>query len=259
MPDALFIPDGDAFVPTELGAGPWDPNALHGGATSALMARAVESLEPGADMFVARMTAEFLRPVPIQPLAVTTSMLRPGNRVQLVGVSVTSDGVEVARATALRIRQKPVEIPDYPRPELVMPVMPELGAESQEGLSQGLGSAMEMRFAEGHFTVPGPAAAWMRLRVPVVAGEESSPLMRVMATADFGNGLSGVLNFLSYIYINPDLTVYLHRLPEGEWICLDAVTSAEPNGVGFAESRLWDRHGTVGRSAQALLIDQRGA
>jgi acyl-CoA thioesterase len=78
-----------------------------------------------------------------------------------------------------------------------------------------------------------------------------------MAAADFGNGLSGVVDYFSYLYINPDLTVYLSRPPRGEWVCLESVTDAQANGIGLAESRLWDQDGPIGRSAQALLIDRR--
>jgi hypothetical protein len=41
-----------------------------------------------------------------------------------------------------------------------------------------------------------------------------------------------------------------------EWVCLDAVTWAQPNGVGLAESLLWDRRGPIGRSLQSLLLER---
>jgi acyl-CoA thioesterase len=81
--------------------------------------------------------------------------------------------------------------------------------------------------------------------------------MRVVAAADFGNGVSRVLDFTRHLFINPDLTVYLHRRPRGEWIALDAETFAGGNGVGLAQSRLFDRDGYVGTSLQALLLDAR--
>jgi hypothetical protein len=257
MAEALFVPDGDLYVPTGLAAGPWSPDALHGGASSALMARAIEAVEPGADMFVTRMTTELLRPVPMAPLAVTAQLLRPGKKVQLVGASLSASGVEVARATALRIRQAPTSVPTYPHREEKAPPMPDEGSDLAGGLRDGLGTAMDISFVSGDFMSPGPAAAWMRLRYPVVAGEPPSPLMRVVASADFGNGLSGVLDFMRYIYINPDLTVYLHRALEGEWVLLDAATEVGPNGVGVAESRLWDLTGPIGRSLQGLLVEER--
>ena len=53
----------------------------------------------------------------------------------------------------------------------------------------------EVRFVQGHFASVGPASAWVRLAVPLVAGEEPSALQRVAAAADFGNGFSAVLDF----------------------------------------------------------------
>ena len=123
MEDAVFIPDGDVFTPTEHAGGPWDPRALHGGAPAALMARAIEAVEPDLDMFVSRITAEFMRPVPMAPLKLTTEVIRPGKKVQLVQASLTADGQEVARATALRIRQVEIDVPA--RVEGPMPPPPE--------------------------------------------------------------------------------------------------------------------------------------
>jgi hypothetical protein len=80
--------------------------------------------------------------------------------------------------------------------------------------------------------------------------------MRVAAAADFGNGVSSILDWRRYVFINPDLTVYLHRHPAGEWICLDASTRVEA-GVGLAESALYDEVGAIGRSLQGLLITTR--
>ena len=89
-------------------------------------------------------------------------------------------------------------------------------------------------------------------------GEPPTPLQRVVAAADFGNGLSGVLDFRTHLYINPDLTVYLHRYPRSEWVCLDSRTWIHEHGVGLAESRLWDQEGPIGRSLQSLLVGRRG-
>jgi hypothetical protein len=116
--------------------------------------------------------------------------------------------------------------------------------------------AVEHRFVAGGFDRPGPSTDWIRLRVPLVAGEPLSPLARVVAVADFGNGISWVLSRNDgYRFINPDLTVYLHRLPAGEWVCLEAATAVEAHGIGLAESRLWDEHGPIGRALQSLLLE----
>ena len=111
--------------------------------------------------------------------------------------------------------------------------------------------------AEGRFTQQGPAFAWFRLRVPIVAGEEPSALQRLVAAADFPNGISSELSWDDYLFINPDLTVYVEREPRGEWIGVDAETRIVENGVGLAHAVLYDAEGRVGRSLQSLYVAQR--
>ena len=75
------------------------------------------------------------------------------------------------------------------------------------------------------------------MRAALVAGEQPTPLQRVLIAADSGNGVSATLDWSRYVFINVDLTVHLHRLPAGEWVCLDAITVPEPTGVGLADTR----------------------
>jgi hypothetical protein len=117
--------------------------------------------------------------------------------------------------------------------------------------------SMEWRFAEGSLGRRGPAAAWGRMRVPLVEGEEPSPLTRVLVLADSGNGVSRELSFSTWLFINPELTVHLHREAVGEWICLDAQTAVSDGGVGLATSVLSDQDGPIGVGAQALLVAAR--
>src|SRR5205814_1941321 len=78
----------------------------------------------------------------------------------------------------------------------------------------------------GGFHRPGPARVWSRMRHPLVPDEEPSPLQRVLAVADSGNGLSGELDLSSWFFINPELTVHLHREAVGEWVCIEAATTS---------------------------------
>ena len=103
----------------------------------------------------------------------------------------------------------------------------------------------------------GPCTAWFRLRSPIVAGETPSPLQRLAAAGDFGNGISATLSWDDYLYINPDLTLYIEREPVGEWICLESETRIARGGIGVAESVLYDERGRVGRATQALLVAPR--
>lgn len=266
MADAIFHLDGDVVVPTDLARGPWTPDAQHGGAPAALLARAVERFDGGDAMVVTRVTIELMRPVPIAPLRLAMRLARPGRKVQLVEAAlvVAATGVEVVRATGLRLRRATVPLPEGsvvsgapPGPTIgVVSRPPWAGHIEYTGFHSG---AVEMRFVRGTFAEPGPATAWIRLRVPLVAGETTSGLVRVAAAADFGNGISWVLSRRDgYRFINPDLTIYLHRHPVGEWIALEAATSPDPLGVGLAESRLYDERGAIGRSLQSLLVERDG-
>jgi hypothetical protein len=259
MPESVYLPDGDGFFATELARGPWDPNAQHGGAPSALLARAIERHDPGPPMHVARLTIELLRPVPLGPIELRTRTVRPGKKVQLVESSLHAGGNEVARAVGLRIRVKDVPLPGLTGLEDRLPMSTETQTFQFEAIAPvTFGGAMEFRSAHGNIGEVGRAAVWFRLRVPIVAGEETSPLMRAAAASDFGNGISSVVDWSSgWMFINPDLTITLSRYPVGEWVALDAVTRPTDRGVGFAESALYDEDGRIGRAVQSLLFDRQ--
>ncbi len=255
MAEAFFEPlGGGRYRATELTRGPWDPGAQHGGPPSALLGAA---LERELHAPVARITIEILRPVRITELTVGTELVRPGRSVQLAqGVLADADGpVLLARAWSIRHEEValPAAVVDAPDP--VAP--PEDGEQKPffaTGQDVGYHSAMDVRFLHGGFVEAGTALVWMRPRHPIVAGEEVTPLQRVLVAADSGNGVSSRLLPPGWLFINTDLTVHLHRPPEGDWVCLDAATTLEPHGVGLAQSLLRDRHGVIGRSLQSLMV-----
>ena len=104
-------------------------------------------------------------------------------------------------------------------------------------------------------------AVWIRITKPVVPGEEPSGVQRAVAAADFGNGVSRGLDAERFLFINPDLTVHLIRVPVGEWIGMRTAShygiEGRSSGVGMAESALYDAAGRVGRSVQSLFVDPR--
>jgi Thioesterase-like superfamily len=259
LPDAVFHVDGAIATPTELARGPWSPHAQHGGAPAALLAGLLEGFDPGPATFPARFTVELMRPVPLAPLRLAATTIRPGKKVQLVQGSLFADDVEVVRATLLRLRERhvefPAQIPAHPDRRMAPPGPP---GTFPGGWTMGTGfwRAVEISRAHGEWMEPGPAGLWLRLAVPIVAGEEPSPLQRVAAAGDFGNGVAAAFDRERYSCINPDLTITLHRLPVGAWVGLDSVTYPEPTGFGVAESVLHDEQGRIGRAVQTVLIDE---
>ncbi|MET8681545.1 thioesterase family protein [Streptomyces sp. NPDC004647] len=249
------------YAPTAGTRGPWDAESQHAGPPAALLGRAIER-RPGAreDMRLARITYEILRPVPIRPLEVEVQVLRAGRGVELLEASLVSEGGDVVmRARALRIRAaaEPVSPAVAQGPQVAGPGESEVKPFFSVPWDIGYHTAMEFRFAQGAFTENGPAQCWMRPRLPLVAGEETGGLERVLLAADSGNGLSNVLDFGTHVFINPDLTVHLHRHPVGEWVCVDARTSIDAAGIGVADAALHDEKGPIGRSVQSLFVAPR--
>jgi hypothetical protein len=255
--DAFFLPlADDHWRATGHTVGPWDERFQHGGPPSALLGRAVERTEPRDDCIVARVSVEILGPIPVGELALRSRVARPGRSVELVEAVLSAAGRDVARAAAWRVLRTPSSA--VPSRHAAAPALPEAALDHVGGAwIDGYLSAVEWRFAAGRFDGPGPAAAWTRLRHPLVPDEEPSPLQRVLAVADSGNGISGELDLRQWHFINPELTVHLHREAVGEWICLDAQTTISPGGAGLATSVLSDLHGPVGVGAQSLLVAPR--
>ena len=287
MHSAFYEPAGtDTFVASQATAGPWSAQAQHGGPPSALAARAIQRHEPDEGQRLARVAVDILRPVPVTKVTVKTRTLRPGRRVALLEAIMEADGQEVLHARGWRIAlsagapaamvaaaatpagaatpaapgtsaspatatgggpPEPSEIPA----EQPLPAFP-------EGHRAGYLSAIDWRFLSGGgFDTPEPARVWTRPRIPLVAGEEPSPMCRALLVADSGSGVSAVLDPARFLFINVDLTLVLQRDPVGEWLLLDAATSIGDHGTGLAETVLSDADGPCGRALQTLLVAPR--
>ncbi|HZS34356.1 MAG TPA: thioesterase family protein [Methylomirabilota bacterium] len=257
-PPPFFVADGDRFVPSASTRGPWSARHQHGGPPAALLARAF-AREVGPAALVARLTFDFLRPVPVAPLTVATRVVRAGGKVQrLAGRVLAEDGAVLIEATCLGVRLAPESIavaPETPEPPPPPPESAPFEIPLMSG-DAGYHRAMEWRLARGPWGL-GPAAAWLRPRVPLVAGETPSPLECLVVAADSASGVAVVLDPARATFVNGDLTIALHRPPIGDWTCLDAAVTGEPHGVGLARARLWDTAGLVGRSLQMLLLEPR--
>lgn len=257
LTESVFRREGDAFVPTGHARGPWDPGQLHGGAPAALIAEAVQ--EEG--YLVARLTLDFLGAVPMAPLTVSARTTKPGRSLQLAEAELSVDGQAVVRARAMRLRRGHVALPPRPEDDAAPPA-PQTGRHdafpARDGHVEGFHlTAMDIRFVDGGDFGQGPAHAWFRLALPLVDDVPASPLARAVAAADFGNGISRIVDFEHYLFVNTDLTVHLHREPAGEWVLLDARTRLEPHGAGLAHSVLSDERGRLGLAAQSLFVAER--
>jgi hypothetical protein len=235
-------------------AGPWSPDAQHGGPPAALLARSVEGLGAGV---IGRFTMELLGPVPVGPLEVSASVARPGRTVSLAHAELfdAARGRVVATAAAwLFPAAQDGPAPAGPPP----PHSPDDGTEHPRppGWSPGYLDAVEWRWISGGVDSPGPGTVWMR-PPSLVEGEPLSPVQRLLACIDSASGVSAMLDIREWAFLNTELTVHVLREPVGDWVCVDAVTTLGPGSVGIASSSAYDGLGLVARSAQALLVQRR--
>lgn len=258
MSGAFFEPLDDGLVrATEHTTGPWDPAAQHAGPPAALLGGAMQAQVPGLPL--TRVTVEILRPVPIATLRVEARVVRPGRSVALVEGVVSDDQGPclLGRAWGMRVDDVALDVPS-PAPAIPGPAQGASAPFFDLPIDVGWHTAMELRFVAGSaFDVPGPAAAWGRPRLPLVAGRPWHPVERVLVLADAGNGVSATADVARFLFINTDLTVHLTRHPDGDWVGLDAHSVYEPHGVGAAFSEVHDERGPIGRAAQSLFLASR--
>ena len=255
---AFYVHDGpDRYVAQPSTASPWGPDSQHGGPPAALLCRVVERLADEGSRTVGRLTMELLGPVPVGPVRVSATEVRPGRTVSLVEATLYDEQRDrpVARALAWLFPATD-EGPGTPTP---LPHGPADGVEKPRPASWSGGylDAVEWRWIVGSVGEPGPGTVWMRPPDELVAGEPLSPLQRLMACVDSASGASACLDPATWAFLNTELTVHVLRPPVGEWVCLDAETTLGTGSVGLATSSVHDERGLVARSAQALLVARR--
>jgi len=263
MSESLFIQqDENIYLPTDNAIGPWNPGLLHGGATAGLIAFVLEKHEAEDNKQYARITLDLFRPVPKLPLTVSTKTIRSGKRISVVEVCILADEKEVAKATALKIKTNDLQIPD----DMLLPECPYAAPDSLETLTMMGGSALGNQPKRpaglnflleikriGGFDGKGSGTAWFRSPVPVVEGHALSPLAHLGTLSDFGNGLAQIFVPGTAGSINADISMYINRLPKGEWVCLDSSSVMTEFGIGRVTTTLYDEQGMIGSIVQMTL------
>jgi hypothetical protein len=256
--DAFFLArDDGSFLPTAHTAGPWDPALQHGGPAAALLGRAFETLGARDDVRVAYFSMDFLGALAMKPMRVTAEIARPGRRIELATAIAEIDGRVALRASAWRVS---VGADRSPRVGIEAP--PALPAIESRDFFHAVptfayGEANEWRFVSGSFRERGPATVWTRMRMPLVLGEDPSPLVRVLTMIDSANGVSWEIDFATHTFVPVNLTVSMTRPPEGEWVGMSAVTALAGDGIGTTRARIFDAQGTVGEALQSLFVGRR--
>jgi hypothetical protein len=272
LPPAYYLPLGDGrFDPTDATTSPWDAAAQHGGPPTALLATCLDDAFGRPAMRVARISMDFLGPVPRSALRVETRLVRPGRRTQLSEATMWAGDRPVATARVWHLAVTGTETPDADSAGLA----DDRGGSSPVGVpadlpepqpqryfdgdgSWGYGRATEWRTVAGGFGhTTGAGDVWTRLRIPLIAGRPLGGLARFAVIADSANGLSAPKSMRDWWFIPPGVTMHLHRYPAGEWVRLTAASDPGQDGIGLTEGTLADALGRCGTVTQALLVAPR--
>jgi acyl-Coa thioesterase superfamily protein/acyl-CoA thioesterase superfamily protein len=246
-------PDGARFHATSSTTGPWFADAQHVGPPSGLLVRALERLADGPGSQLARVAVEVLGPVPAGEVQVTAAVERPGRAIELVAAEMSAGGRTVLRARAWRLAVGDTAAVAVGAAEPLPPPAHGVPQTSWgEGWLPGFVDAVEWRWLSDR-----PTTAWLRQRVPLVAGEKPTPMQRLMVAADCANGVAAPLDLREWLFVNTELTVHLHRAPVGEWVGVSATTVVGPAGAGTVSALLHDEDGHTARAAQALIVRRR--
>ena len=259
MPDeAFFTRDSGLFVPTPACRGPWDPNSLHGRVVAGLLGAQIEEHHGGGDFQFSRLTIDLWRLPSFVPMTVRTNLVREGGRIRVVDAECTADGVSIGRASGVLLRRG--EQPDgdvWSPPAWDMPPPQSIAPEpTPANLPEGWQPMWETRSIGQSFGTSERKRVWMREVRLLIEGTPLTPFTRVALAADYTNPLANSgSNGLGFI--NVDITLYLHRLPAGEWLGFEVDDHESAEGVAVGDCKLYDERGAIGHSLVSALAQRR--
>ena len=261
----LIAPDdrlGERFAGTDLVRSTWSDKIQHGAPVSALLVRALERCEPRPDTRVARVVIDLLGGVPAEgEFWVTARIDRPGKQIELVSAEMLGPGRDgeprpVARASAWRMQTTDTTaLVHAPEPPL-RPLEEARARDMTKDWDRNYVHSLDWRWLTS-LRDPGPGESWLTPTVDLVAGETMSPVQRLFTVADCANGRGNKVDIRKWTFLNTDLTVNLHRVPEGPWTGIRALTDYGPDGIGVTIGTLFDQTGPIGATQQSVLLRQR--
>jgi len=268
MPDSYYQlidadeDGGQRFTATDFVRSTWSPAIQHAAPVSALLVRALQQCEPREDTRLSRVLVDLLGPVPADgDLWVRYRKERSGKQIELVSAQMLATGPDgelrpVARASGWRLQTIDTSAVVHAPAEPLRPLAEARSRDMKKDWDRNYVHSLDWRW----LTEPmaeGPGESWIRPEVDLVSGETMNPLQRLFAVADDANGIGAKLDIRRWTFLNTDLAVHIHRVPDGEWIGIRAETSYGPDGVGTTVGALFDEKGAVGAIQQSVLVRPR--
>jgi hypothetical protein len=255
-------PVGEKFTATDLVRSTWTAQIQHAAPVSALLVRALERCAARDDTRLSRVAIDLLGPVPADgDMWVRSKVERPGKQIELITAETLALGPDgeprpTARATGWRLHKlDTAELASAAAP-LPRPLAEARTRDLAKNFDRNYVHSLDWRW----LTTPlsdGPGESWIKPTTNLVAGETMTPLERLFAVADCANGIGSKLDITKWTFLNNDLVVHVHRIPDGEWVGVRAETSYGPDGIGTTVGTLFDETGAVGAIQQSVLVRRR--
>ena len=253
MTGAYFNTTADGLAPVPEASGPWSPDMLHGRLLGGMAARALEAEFALVGLRAARLTVDLIRPAPMEPVTVSTALVRDGRRIRVADASLRCGGNEVAQARVVFLR-----VGDPPpgrswQPPSWAPSDPEDLPQPQWG-HEGPAPAWQIRIAGGGFGTAERNRVWTRDTVSLVDDETLTPFVRTALASDLASPLANGSDDGIH-YINGDYTLALGRYPISDWIGLEVSQHIAATGIALGACTLYDLDGPFATSTTTALAN----
>ena len=255
-------PLGEKFRATDLVRSTWTAAIQHASPVSALLVRALEHCAFRDDTRLSRVAVDLLGPVPVaEELWVRAQVDRNGKQIELLSAEMLAHGPDgrprpVARASGWRLQRiDTTALVHAPAPPLG-PLGEARSRNLADKFDRNYVHSLDWRWLTG-VLADGPGESWLRPTVDLVKGESMTPLQRLFAVADCANGIGSKLDVTKWTFLNNDLVVHIHRVPDGDWIGIRAETNYGPDAIGTTVGTLFDATAAVASIQQSVLVRRR--
>ena len=252
--------DEHRYKPTVHASGAWDPDELHFSPLGGLVVHAIDhhlAGRPGqgGGLLLSRISYDILGRLALDECEIRVESVRPGRTIELLEAVVRVAGRPVVRARAWLLAAGDTAAVAGGGPERLTPPG-ELASWPMASLWPG-GYIASLDVRPLAPPRPGRTTAWISTSLDLVADEPSSPLASYIALVDTANGIAVREAPTAWMFPNVDLTLHLHRQPEGRWTGLDTTVTFGPTGQGVTSTVLHDVNGPVGHAQQMLTVRPR--
>lgn len=255
-PGSYYEPiDAHRYKPTPHVSGAWSVDEQHFSPLGGLIVHAIDrhvAAQPRAGLVLGRISFDILGRLALDECEIQVETLRPGRTIELLEAVVRIAGRPVVRARAWLLAAGDTGAVAGGGADPLTPPEALASWPMASVWPGGYIASLDVRpLAPPR---PGRTTTWVTTPLDLVAGETASALASYVALVDTANGIAVRESPTDWMFPNIDLTIHLHRQPEGRWTGLDTTVTFGPTGQGITSTVLHDVRGPVGHAQQMLTV-----